>query len=161
MLGKGSKKQSSASYVKNGKHAWRTFLFENYERNFRQTKEVSTVRLGNMHHIGITTWSCMFGCVLWGGTDRQLRRIQCSVLESTYRMPLELDPSLIPACMLPYDNTNSYRVSYNFQDVDPCWGGGSFYIGMPLWYVVHPATYLDLVSCVYLQDTKIQYNCLS
>jgi hypothetical protein len=35
LLGKGSKKESSASYVKNEKHTRTTFLFKNYELNFR------------------------------------------------------------------------------------------------------------------------------
>jgi hypothetical protein len=41
-----------------------------------------------------------------------LRRIQCPILESMYRMPVELDPSLIPACAIPcdYNNPTGYLV---------------------------------------------------
>jgi hypothetical protein len=52
LLGRGSKKESDASYVKNGKHAKTTFLFEIYELIFRQTKEVSTDSSGTVCHIG-------------------------------------------------------------------------------------------------------------
>ncbi len=51
LVEKGSNEESSASYVKNGKHDWMTFLFESYEINFRQTKDVSTDGSGNVCHI--------------------------------------------------------------------------------------------------------------
>ncbi len=82
-LGKVSKKESSVSYTKNGKHTWTTFLFEKYELNFRQTKEVSTVGLVNVCHVGFYVVLCVW-VWLWGGTDCQLRRIQRLVLELTY-----------------------------------------------------------------------------
>jgi hypothetical protein len=60
------------------------------------------------------------GVCCQGGTDCQLLRIQRPALESTYMMLVELDPSLILACTLPYDHTNSYRISCDIQDVNPC-----------------------------------------
>ncbi len=84
--------------------------------------------------------SHMFGCTLWGGTDCQLWRIQRPALESTYRMPVELDPSSIPARMLPYNYTHSYGDILwcsRYQPVLRWWL--TFYVWMSLWYVVHLA----------------------
>jgi hypothetical protein len=52
LLGRESKEESSASYVKNGNHTRTTFLFENHELNFRQIKEVSTDGSGNVYRTG-------------------------------------------------------------------------------------------------------------
>jgi hypothetical protein len=58
--------------------------------------------------------SQMFGCVQLRWLRCRQQRIQRPVLESTYRMLVELDPSTIPAhtLPLPYKHTNSYVISF-------------------------------------------------
>ncbi len=52
LLGRRSKEESSAFFLKNEKQAWTNFLSEKYELNFRQTNEVSTEGSGNVYHVG-------------------------------------------------------------------------------------------------------------
>ncbi len=95
------------------------------------------------------------GVCSWGGTECQLRKKPHPIQESTFGMPVELDPSFNFSSTLPYKHTNSYRISCNIQDVSLCWYGGSFRVGMPLWYVVRLTTYLDLLSVFKIQRSDM------
>ncbi len=79
-------------------HKWRQHtlkdsLFEHYELSLRQTNEVSTNGSENVYRVGSYVISYVWGrvsrCQCW-----RLSKIQRPVLELTYRMPVELDPSL-------------------------------------------------------------------
>jgi hypothetical protein len=59
----------------------------------------------------------MFGGAESRCQQQRLGKIQHSVLELTYRVSVELDPSLIPARILPYDYTDSYGISFENMHV--------------------------------------------
>jgi hypothetical protein len=96
-----------------------TFLFGNYEINYRQTKEIVTDKSGNVYRIGFYTISYIWVHALrWhrlsAPTDAN------PILEATYRMSVELDPSLIPSRALPHDYTDSYSNILVVQDIYLC-----------------------------------------
>ncbi len=59
-----------------------------------------------------STQSHMFGGVESRCQRQCLGKIQHSLLELMYRMSVELDPSLIAACTLPYEYTDSFEISF-------------------------------------------------
>ena len=88
--------------------------------------------------------------MLWGGTDHQLRRIQCPVLESAGS---DLNSSPCAPIWLHW-----FLQQYL---------GCSRYILVLMWWLIL-CGYATMVfgaschifgSCIYLQDTKIQFNC--
>ncbi len=91
------------------------------------------------------------------------QRIQCPVLESLYQKLIELDPSLIPACIFPYKHTISYGISfwkYKFVFSTCCWGSSSFHIRMPSWCVVRLATHMDLSLVLAIQGFCMMVCCI-
>ncbi len=101
----------------------------------------------------------MSGCIFRVGTHRQLGKKPYPVLESTYRIGVELDTSLIPIHAISYLYTDSSRgiLMYSRYPTELRWW--LIHVGMSLWHVARLNTYLDLVS--HLQDTKIRFNCES
>ncbi len=59
-----------------------------------------------MNHVGFYAISYVWGC-----------RVKVSMPELTYKMSVELDPSLIPARTLPYEYTDSYGISFEKMHV--------------------------------------------
>ncbi len=104
-----------------------------------------------------STQSLMFRCIFGVGTHGQLGKRPHPVLGSTYRIGVGLDTSLIPIHAISYLYTDSSGdiLKYSRYPTKPRWW--LIHVGMPLWYVVHLNTDLDLGS--YLKDTKIRFNC--
>ncbi len=101
----------------------------------------------------------MSGCIFGVGTLGQLGKKPHPVLESTYRIGVGLDTSLIPIHAISCLYTDSFGgiLMYSRYPTKLRWW--LIHIGMSLWHVACLNTYLDLVS--YLQDTKIRFNCKS
>jgi hypothetical protein len=156
LLRRGSREESSASHVKNGKHAWTTFLFENYEPTFGQTNEVSTDGSGKVYR----EWLYAISYV-WAHTLRW------------HRLPAQMDPK-------SHTRVNIQDVSWtgsilNFSLCTPIWLhwflqqclGCWRYLLMLRWWLIlrRNATMVCGVSpyifgsCIYLHNTKIQYSC--
>ena len=104
----------------------------------------------------------MFGGAVSRCQHWHLGKIQHSVPELTYMMSVELDPSLIPACTLPYEYTDSYGISFKnmhvyFQPVAEVMVQHMCGCHHDVW-CIWPHTW---IFWIYLQDTKIRHDCMS
>jgi hypothetical protein len=115
LLGRGLEKESSASYAENGKHIYKNSLVENYELKLRRKNESQSTGEEHVYHIQDSTQSHVFEDTFRVGIHGLLRRKPQPVLESTYRMMVELDPSLIPICAISYHITDNRRASWIFS----------------------------------------------
>jgi hypothetical protein len=101
----------------------------------------------------------MSECTFRVGTRGQLGKKPYPVVESTYRIGVGLDTSLIPIHAISYLYTDS---SGGYLKV--------FKISRRAEVVTYPRRNVTMVcgvshhifgSCIYLQDTKIRFNCKS
>jgi hypothetical protein len=88
----------------------------------------------------------MSKCTFRVGTHGQLGKKPYPVLESTYRIGIGLDTSLIPIHAISYLYTDSSRGILMCSRYPTKLRWGLIHVGMSLWYVARPTTNLDLVS---------------
>ena len=90
---------------------------------------------------------CTFGVVTHG----QLGKRPHPVLESTYRIGVGLDTSLIPTDATSYPSTDSYGGIFMCSRYPSELRWWLIHVGMSLWYVARLITYLDLASIFKIQ----------